>query len=625
MLTPPSDLVESAPIKLALVIPNYNHSAAIAQTLAELAQFNLPCYLIDDGSNDETRYLLQSLAQTYPWVTLLLHPYNRGKGAAVMTGLRRAYSDGFSHALQVDADGQHNLADIPAMVARAQAKPDALISGKPEYDESVPKGRLYGRYITHFWVWVETLSFDIQDSMCGFRVYPLAATERLLRQQSLTERMDFDIEILVKLYWQGVEILFQPTKVIYPEGGVSHFQGVADNVRITKLHTKLFFGMLKRLPWLLKRKSQQQAAQNSHCSSATQSTSATSSTSATHWSGMKERGSYWGIKLLAESYRIGGHWLCRAIMYPVICYFFLTGKVTREASLDFLRRVQTLEPQHPKLNQPVGWRDSLNHFLAFGNAALDRIDAWCDRIQFSQVDFPDRQVLADQLESGKGAVLLVSHLGNLELCRAISIHQRKVKVNVMVLTSHAENFNKVLKQLNPDSTLNLIQVTELNPATSMLLQQKIEAGELVVIAGDRTSPNTQGRVMYAPFMGQDAAFPQGPFILAGLLDCPVFLMFCLREQGRYRVHLEHFAETLKGPRAGRMDRLQQAVNRYSERLEYLARREPLQWFNFFDFWRKDSELERASANSVQADAVTTESASSQVPEQDHKTDRTSHS
>lgn len=619
MLTPPSDLVESAPIKLALVIPNYNHSAAIAQTLAELAQFNLPCYLIDDGSNDETRYLLQSLAQTYPWVTLLLHPYNRGKGAAVMTGLRRAYRDGFSHALQVDADGQHNLADIPAMVAKAQAKPDALISGKPEYDESVPKGRLYGRYITHFWVWVETLSFDIQDSMCGFRVYPLAATERLLCQQALTERMDFDIEILVKLYWQGVEILFQPTKVIYPEGGVSHFQGVADNVRITKLHTKLFFGMLKRLPWLLQRKPLRQAAQNSHCSSAT------SSTSATHWSGMKERGSYWGIKLLAESYRIGGHWLCRAIMYPVICYFFLTGKVTREASLDFLRRVQTLEPLHPKLNQPVGWRDSLNHFLAFGNAALDRIDAWCDRIQLSQVDFLDRQVLADQLESGKGAVLLVSHLGNLELCRAISIHQRKVKVNVMVLTSHAENFNKVLKQLNPDSTLNLIQVTELNPATSMLLQQKIEAGELVVIAGDRTSPNTQGRVLYAPFMGQDAAFPQGPFILAGLLDCPVFLMFCLREQGRYRVNLEHFAETLKGPRAGRMDRLQQAVNRYSERLEYFARREPLQWFNFFDFWCKDSELERASTNSVQADTVTTESASPQIPEQDHKTDRTSHS
>ncbi|MCH1931069.1 glycosyltransferase family 2 protein [Shewanella sp. A25] len=602
-MSQPHAAKEVAAIKSAFVIPNYNHSAAIAKTLEELKAFNLPCYLIDDGSNDETRYLLQSLAAQHDWVTLLQHPYNRGKGAAVMTGLRRAYRDGFTHALQVDADGQHNLSDIPALLAKAEEQPLALISGKPEYDESVPKGRLYGRYLTHFWVWVETLSFDIKDSMCGFRVYPLAATEQLFREQALTERMDFDIEILVKLYWQGVDILFQPTKVIYPENGVSHFQGITDNVRITKLHTRLFFGMLKRLPQLISRKR-----------TATQEMKET-----THWSGMKERGSYWGIKLLAESYRFGGHWLCRAIMYPVICYFFLTGSVSRQASLDFLRRVQKLEPEHPQLNPVVGWRDSLKHFIAFGNAALDRIDAWCDRIQLSQVDFPDRQLLAEQLNSGKGAVLLVSHLGNLELCRAISIHQRKVKVNVMVLTSHAENFNKVLKQLNPDSTLNLIQVTELNPATSMLLQQKIEDGELVVIAGDRTSSHSAGRVIYAPFMGQDAAFPQGPFILAGLLDCPVYLMFCLREQGRYRVHLEHFAQTLKGPRAGRMDRLQKAVERYSERLEYFARREPLQWFNFFDFWRDDSEISRVAATQkTTAQTIKTTAAS----EQERATDRT---
>lgn len=149
----------------------------------------------------------------------------------------------------------------------------------------------------------------------------------------------------------------------------------------------------------------------------------------------------------------------------------------------------------------------------------------------------------------------------------------------------------------------------------MLLQQKIEDGELVVIAGDRTSSHAQGRVVYAPFMGQEAAFPQGPFILAGLLDCPVYLMFCLREQGRYRVHLERFAETLKGPRAGRMERLQQAVSRYSERLEHYARREPLQWFNFFDFWRDDNQVNRpTSAHKTTA----------ALPEQERTTDRTEH-
>lgn len=473
-------------MKLALIIPNYNHHQVIEQTLKELAQFELPCFLIDDGSCDETRFVLQQMAQQFAWVTLIHHPYNRGKGAAVTTGLRAAFAQGFTHALQVDADGQHNLEDIPTLIQSAQEHPQALISGKPIYDDSIPKGRLYGRYITHFWVWVETLSFDIQDSMCGLRIYPLAATEALFKQQSIGERMDFDIEVMVKLFWQGTPIKHIDTKVIYPKGGISHFKAFADNVRISWMHTKLVFGMLKRLPSLLFKHQDQQ-----------------------HWSTMQERGNYWGIKLLAQSYRLGGHWLCRAIMYPVIVYFFLTGKASRQASIEFLSQVAKQCPEHPDLSSHVGNKESLKHFISFGNAALDRIDAWCDRITLNQVDFADRDILVKQLETGRGAVLLVSHLGNLELCRAISIHKTKVKVNVMVLTKNAENFNKVLKQLNPDSSLNLLQVNELDPSTAMVLSQKIAQGELVVIAADRTSSSSLGRVQYLPFLGKKAPFPQG--------------------------------------------------------------------------------------------------------------------
>lgn len=563
-------------MKLALIIPNYNHHLEIENTLTALAKFELPCYLIDDGSQDETRYVLQAMADKFAWVTLIHHPFNRGKGAAVTTGLRTAFADGYSHALQVDADGQHNLADIPSMIECATANPQALISGKPVYDESVPKGRLYGRYITHFWVWIETLSFDIEDSMCGFRIYPLAATEALFKTQSLGERMDFDIEIMVKLHWQRTPIIQLPTKVIYPENGISHFQGIQDNVRISWMHTKLFFGMLTHLPQRLLHNNDQQ-----------------------HWSAMQERGSYWGIKILAESYRFGGHWLCRAIMYPVIGYFFLTGATARNASMAFLQQVKLNNPQHADLSATLTWRDSLKHFLSFGNAALDRIDAWCDRIKLSEVDFADRHILAEQIDTGKGAVLLVSHLGNLELCRAISIHQKKVKVNVMVLTSHAENFNKVLQQLNPQSSLNLIQVNELDPSTAMLLQQKVEQGELVVIAADRTSSNSQGRVVNLPFLGKSAPFPQGPFILASLLDCPVFTMFCLRQNGRYQVHVTPLSSSLKGPRKGRTERLTQAMIEYSQRLAHFAQLSPLQWFNFYDFWREDDKSLRQSAPSKQ--------------------------
>ncbi|QSX37049.1 glycosyltransferase family 2 protein [Shewanella sedimentimangrovi] len=549
-------------MRLALVIPNYNHSDAMSATLERLAPLGLPVFVINDGSNDHTRHVLQQLAQQYAWVTLLHHPYNRGKGAAVMTGLRAAYRAGFTHALQVDADGQHNLDDIPAMIALARANPEAVISGLPQYDASIPKGRLYGRYITHFWVWVETLSFDIQDSMCGFRIYPLAATEALFQEESLGERMDFDIEVLVRLFWRRTPVLHLPTRVIYPEGGISHFQGLQDNLRISWLHTRLFFGMLKRLPQLLSHRPEH------------------------HWASIGERGSYWGIRLLAASYRLGGHWLCRAIMYPVIGYFFLTGSAARQASQQFLNKVLAQDPKHPQLQPKVRWYHSFKHFIQFGNAALDRIDAWCQRSGMEQVDFPERQSLLDRLNSGKGAILLASHLGNPELCRAISVNQRKVTVNVLVMTANAANFNRVLKQLNPDSDLNLIHINELDPSTSVMLADKVAAGELVVIAADRTPAGNQSRITMAPFFDDEAAFPQGPFILAGLLDCPVYLMFCLKEEGRYRVFVEPFADSLKLPRKERASGIEQAVKRYASRLEHYARRQPMQWFNFFDFWQQ---------------------------------------
>ncbi|MFQ6372000.1 glycosyltransferase family 2 protein [Shewanella sp. YIC-542] len=560
-------------MKPALVIPNYNHRNYIAQTLQRLQPLGIPCFLVDDGSDEATRHLLLQLAREHhDWVTLLTHPYNRGKGAAVITGLRHAWAQGFSHALQVDADGQHNLQDIPQLLALAQQHPSALISGLPQYDDSIPKARLYGRYITHFWVWLETLSLSIRDSMCGFRVYPLAACEALLRCETVGERMDFDTEIMVRLYWRGTPTYHLPTRVIYPPDGVSHFQGWADNWRITKMHTRLFFGMLKRK--LTGHRLGPDAAMTPR-----------------HWSSMRERGSLLGLQFLLGCYRLGGHWLARGFMYPVIGYFFLSGRDARQASMAFLQRIAKQQPRHPALHHPCDWRDSLRHFFSFGNAALDRIDAWCDRITLSQVDFPDKQRLAEQLAGGRGAVLLVSHIGNIELCRAISMHQRHIKINVMVMTEHAANFNQLLKQLNPDSQLNLLQVSELNPATAIMLQDKIDAGELVVIAADRTSRNSE-RVCYVPFLGAPAPLPQGPFILAGLLDCPVFTMFCVQQSGRYHVMLQAFDAALSGPRTTRQQRLQQAAELYARRLEAVALQVPLQWFNFYDFWRRDEASAR---------------------------------
>jgi glycosyltransferase involved in cell wall biosynthesis len=235
-----------------VLVPVFDHERAIGPVVVQIEAHGLPILLVDDGSRPSCAAVLEALARR-PGVTLLRRPENGGKGAAVISGLREAARLGFTHAVQVDADGQHDLADLPRFLMQAEAHPDALIAGVPRFDASVPKARLYGRYLTHVWVWINTLSLAIEDSMCGFRVYPLGRTLRALAP-SIGQRMDFDPEIAVRLVWGGARVVNVPTAVTYPADGVSHFDTLWDNVRISGMHARLFFGMLLRLPVLLWRR-----------------------------------------------------------------------------------------------------------------------------------------------------------------------------------------------------------------------------------------------------------------------------------------------------------------------------------------------------------------------------------
>jgi glycosyltransferase involved in cell wall biosynthesis len=239
--------------KPCIVVPVYNHEHAIGAVVAGLLRHGVPVMLVDDGSNAACAAALDALVHE-PQVLLVRLPHNQGKGAAVLAGFRRAHELGYSHVLQIDADGQHQTDDVPAFLARAAAHPDAVIAGHPVYDESVPKARLYGRYATHIWVWINTLSLDIKDSMCGFRVYPVAPVNALAARRSIGTRMNFDTDILVRLFWDGLQVINVPTRVSYPSDGVSHFRVWRDNVLISWMHTVLFFGMLPRIPKLLARK-----------------------------------------------------------------------------------------------------------------------------------------------------------------------------------------------------------------------------------------------------------------------------------------------------------------------------------------------------------------------------------
>ena len=239
--------------KPCAVIPVYNHERALPAVVRALREQDMPCVLVDDGSSPAAAQVLDALAQQ-PDVYLLRHASNQGKGGAVSSGLREAARLGFSHALQVDADGQHDLSAVSLFLDRACQAPEAVICGYPLYDASVPKGRLYARYLTHVWVWINTLSLSIRDSMCGFRVYPLRQAIALLDSVHLGKRMDFDTEILVRLYWQEQPMVWLPTRVHYPTDGVSHFRLWHDNLLISAMHARLFGGMLVRAPKLLWRR-----------------------------------------------------------------------------------------------------------------------------------------------------------------------------------------------------------------------------------------------------------------------------------------------------------------------------------------------------------------------------------
>ena len=550
-----------------VLIPCYNHGAMLDAVLARLAPFNLPVIIVDDGSDALTKQQIAALNSAQLQVLTL--PHNQGKGAAVIAGMRAAAAAGFSHALQLDADGQHQIEDAPRMLAEAARYPQSLISGQPLYDASIPKSRLYGRYITHFWVWIETLSFSLKDSMCGFRVYPLDASLQLCDDHVIGQRMDFDTEIMVRLYWQGTPSRFISTRVTYPASGLSHFDAVRDNLRISWMHTRLFFGMLPRIPSLLRQRQR-----------------------TCHWSATPERRGQQGLHFMLWLYQHAGRLPFVLLLWPVVLVYWLTGRTARKASQQWLTRVKA-EARKQQKSLPVSL-NSYRHFLRFGYSMLDKVASWRGEVQWGRdIDFAPGAEAVIRAAEGEGQLILASHLGDIEACRAMAKQVSGLVINALVFTDNAQRFREVLESIAPQAGVNLMPVSEIGPDTAILLRQKLDAGEWVAIVGDRTAVHRQRggerRVVWSEFMGQPAPFPQGPFVLAAALRCPVLLMFALRERGVLRVHCERFADPLLMPRAERQQALQRIVDCYAQRLQQHALMAPLDWFNFYDFWTLPEE------------------------------------
>jgi predicted LPLAT superfamily acyltransferase len=269
------------------------------------------------------------------------------------------------------------------------------------------------------------------------------------------------------------------------------------------------------------------------------------------------------------------------MMVPVVLYFFATGGEQRRASARYLGRLH--EAGH--LAQRPGLALQFRHFMSFAAASLDKLVAWSGNLPRTMVQGIEGGAFAAAKDATRGAVVLTAHLGNPEVIRAIADLNQRWRVNVLVGTAHAERFNRLIARFAPSATVRLIQVTDMGVEQAMLLHQAIERGEWVVSVADRVPIGDSGRVSWLPFLGASAPFPQGPFILAALLKAPVYTMFCLREGVTYRVWFDKLTDRLLLPRKQRAEHLQAAMASFVSRLEERLVQAPLQWYNFYDFWR----------------------------------------
>jgi predicted LPLAT superfamily acyltransferase len=299
-----------------------------------------------------------------------------------------------------------------------------------------------------------------------------------------------------------------------------------------------------------------------------------------HWAAIGESTFVAGIWLLWALHRVGGRSAFRVVMWPVAGFYWLAAADARAASLNYLRRV---EAATGAIGHAPAWRDSLRHFASFGETILDKLLAVAgrypsDRIRIDAPTLPNR-----------GGVIVTAHVGCLELSRFVGESRSGLDLLVLVHTRHAERFNAVLRRLQPSARVELLQVSEVDPATAARLDAHVGRGGWLAIVGDRVALNS-AQSARLPFLGAVAPFPVGAYVLAAMLHCPLYFMVCVRRGRGHRLVLRLLAERVVLPRASRQQALTEQAAAYARQLEAVLREAPFEWFNFFDFWGQPDAL-----------------------------------
>ena len=307
-----------------------------------------------------------------------------------------------------------------------------------------------------------------------------------------------------------------------------------------------------------------------------------------HWADLGETTFVGGTWFLYAVYRLLGRLPFRICLYPVVFTWWLGSGDARRASLDYLRRLHASEGVLPR--RP-GIRESLHHFFLFGETLLDKMLAIGARYPRERLAFDGQQPMLEASRAGQGGIIVTAHMGCLELMQMSARWREGLRVTILVHTAHAQQFNRILSRLNPVATVRLLQVTDFSPAMAMTLADRVADGEFIAIAADRV-PVTGDRTCRASFLGADADFPAGPWLIASLLRCPVWALSCLHAGEGYAARIDRLFERVELPRGDRQGALDACAARFPGWLTACLRQSPYDWFNYFDFWMPHADARK---------------------------------
>ncbi len=311
-----------------------------------------------------------------------------------------------------------------------------------------------------------------------------------------------------------------------------------------------------------------------------------------NWPAVAERGSLLGMRFTVWVYRLIGYRLSAWFILPIVGYFFVTDRQGRRASRRYLERLYAAPGGADALGHRPGVLDGFRHYREFALNVLDRVAFALGQADGFDVVLHGGEHFDALLAARRGAVLVGAHLGNFDALRALAV-RAGIVVNVAMFTRHAARINRLLHELNPGSEVRVVHLDPAQTDAALTLRTCVERGEFVAILGDRVGPAGRARVVRVPFLGTEAPFPQGAFVLAGVLGCPILFIVGLR---RARAAYDVFADTLADgvpltPRL-RVERVREIVAGYARRLEAFCLRAPYQWFNFYDFWEDEAAAQR---------------------------------